>query len=318
MKRKTLRKIVWILVILLLLAMALGLLTVRNRINEMEISQNIIRTTDDSLDKLAKDLEPEEIGPEEMPDASDVYLYAETACVYRVDGEGRGTLLYDKGADVRMAQASTTKLMTAILLIESGKLEEDTEISSNAASTSQIWYELEEGDVYSNHDLLYAMMLPSANDAAVAIAESVSGNTGDFVDMMNERAAELGLEDTHFVNPHGLDADNHYSTALDVARLTAFAYTFPEIRETMECRTKAITGKNYGNTWDLETTTEILGYDDDFKGGKTGTQPVAGFCFSGVYEYNGKTYITVVLNCDTEEERWIDTKRLHQFIRDNA
>lgn len=321
MKDKKIRWVLGLLIFLLIAALGTGYWTVRNRIHEKRCVSDISKTLEDYVEEepLTPDISGMDLEPEPMPDASDVYLNAETACVYRVDGKnGRGTLIYDKDADKRMAQASTTKLMTAILLIESGKLEDDSLISANAASTSQIWYELEPGDVYSNYDLMYAMMLPSANDAAVAIAEGVSGNVSDFVDMMNERASELRLRDTHFVNPHGLDEDDHYSTARDVAKLTAFAYTFPDIREAMATQYKTITGKRTGNTWDLESTTLILGYDDNFKGGKTGTQPVAGFCYSGVYEYEGKTYITVVLNCDTEEDRWIDTKRLHQFIRDTV
>lgn len=300
---------------LLVIALAAGFLTIKNRTQENR-GQKIAEAVESGMKGNIKPeitIEKEET----LPDPESIPLYADAACIYRVDGEGRGTLLYDKNAEEKRAQASTTKLLTAMLLIDSGKLEDDTVISENAASTSEIYYELEAGDVYSNHDLMYAMMLPSANDAAVAIAEGVSGDTQTFVSQMNDRAAELGLNDTHYVNPHGLDADDHYSTALDIAKLTAYAYEYPDIRESWTYKTKTITGEKTGNAWTLESTDLILGYDDNFKGGKTGTQPVAGFCFAGVYEYNGKTFVTVVLDCDEEEERWADTKALHQYIREH-
>ena len=244
----------------------------------------------------------------------EIDLAAHSACIYRVEGDGKGTVVYGKDENEKLAQASTTKLMTAVLLIESGKLEDTTTISKKAASTKEIYRKLKAGDVYSNHDLLYALMLPSANDAAVAIAEGVSGDTGTFVDMMNERARQLGLTKTCFKNPHGLDQEGHYSTAVDVAILTAFAYNFPDIRESWTYKTKAITSRKKGRTWNLKSTTKILGYDENFKGGKTGTQPIAGYCFTGVYEYEDGIYVTVVLDCGSEDARWEDTKKLHQYI----
>ena len=320
MKDKSLRRVLGLLIALLIVVLGLAYWTVSSRVNEKRCVSDITNTIEGSVEiDVTPEFSEKDLETEPMPDASDVVLNAETACVYRVDGKnGSGNLLYDKDADKRMIQASTTKLMTAILLVESGKLKDDSMISANAASTSQFWDELEPGDVYSNYDLLYAMMLPSADDAAVAVAEGVAGKCSDFVDMMNKRASKLRMTNTHFINPYGTDEDDHYSTAHDIARMTAYAYSFPDIREAMATQFKTITGKNTGNTWDLESTTKILGYDDNFKGGKTGTMPIAGFCFAGVYEYEGKTYITVVLNCESEEDRWADTKRLHQFIRDTA
>ena len=247
---------------------------------------------------------------------NDSALNAKSACIYRINDDGTGTFIYEKNADEKRAQASTTKLMTAALLIESGKLDDSTTISSNVAATPSSYGNLVKVDSWNNHDLMHAMMLPSANDAAAAIAEGVSGDTASFVKKMNAKAKDLGMNDTVYKNPHGLDQDGHYSTARDVARLTAYAYTFPEIRESWLLDTKDITSKKKGITWTLETTDQLLGYDSNFKGGKTGTQDNSGYCFAGVYEYNGDTYVTVVLGCDTEDDRWEDTKLLHSCISD--
>ena len=302
-KNRRIKIILLVLTVLLIIEIGAGYVIIKNRDIPVEIPDI----------PVINNVKPEEEFV--LTEAEEPELAAESACVYMVDKNGEGTFLLEKNADEIRPQASTTKLMTAALLIESGKLEDSTVISENVATTPESYRELEEGDRYSNHDLMYAMMLPSANDAAVAVAEGVSGNVDDFVDMMNERAAELGLEDTNYLNPHGLDQDGHYSTARDVAKLTAFAYTFPEIRESWLLDTKAITSLDKGNTWVLNTTDQLVGYDENFKGGKTGTQPVAGFIFAGVYEYKGKEFVTVVMDCGSEDARWEDTKKLHGYIR---
>ena len=306
MKKEKIKKILIVLSILLVIELGAGYAVIRNNHKGSEPQETYVK----------KEPRPEK--PSVQNDIEEPDLAAESACVYKVGKDGKGTFIYEKNAEEIRAQASTTKLMTAALLIESGRLEDTTVISDNVASTPESYHELEEGDVYNNHDLMYAMMLPSANDAAVAVAEGVAGDVDDFVDMMNERAEELGLNDTYYKNPHGLDQDGHYSTARDVAKLTAFAYTFPAIRDSWLLDTYPITSLGRGNIWNLRTTDQLVGYDENFKGGKTGTQPVAGFIFTGVYEYEGTEYVTVVMDCGSEEARWEDTEKLHGYIRDYA
>jgi len=248
----------------------------------------------------------------------DLDLSARTACIYRIDKDGEGTLIYSKEADERRAQASTTKLMTAVLLVESGLIDSKTEISSHAANTPWGSGRLAAGDVYKTRDLLYAMLLPSSNDAATAVAERVGGSESRFVKMMNAKAKKLGFTDTHFCNPHGLDADGHYTTAAELAKLTAYAYTFPEIRECWATSYKTIKSLEYGRKWTLWSTNAIFGYISNFLGGKTGTEDNAGCCFTGVYTYEGSDYVTVVLGSGYGFSRWSDTKKLHQYIRDYA
>jgi D-alanyl-D-alanine carboxypeptidase len=245
-------------------------------------------------------------------------LSARTACIYRIDDKGEGSLIYSKKADMQHAQASTTKLMTAILLLESGKIDSTTTISNYAARTPYASGRLAAGDVYKNRDLLYAMLLPSSNDAATAVAEGVGGSEAGFVSMMNAKAEEMGLKNTHFRNPHGLDADGHYTTAYELAKLTAYAYTFPEIRECWATRYKTIKSVKRGRKWTCWSTNAIFSYISNFLGGKTGTESNAGCCFTGVYKYGGSTYVTVVLGSGYGFSRWSDTKKLHGYIRDYA
>ena len=245
-------------------------------------------------------------------------LSARTACIYRIDSKGKGTMIYSKYSCDEVAQASTTKLMTAILLLENGRIDSTTRISSHAAATPWGSGRLAAGDVYSNRDLLYAMLLPSSNDAATAIAESVGGSEEAFVNMMNDKAAKLGFTRTHFRNPHGLDADGHYTTAYELAKLTAYAYTFPEIRDCWATQCKTITSLEQKRSWTLWSTNAIFNYVKNFLGGKTGTESNAGCCFTGVYTCDGGTYVTVVLGSGYGFSRWSDTKKLHGYIQDYA
>ena len=241
-------------------------------------------------------------------------LSAKAACIYRIDGNGTGTLIYTKNSDTKRAQASTTKLMTAVLLLESGKLGTKTTISEHAASTPYGSGRLKKGDIFKTKDLLYAMLLPSYNDAATAVAEKVGGSEAGFVTKMNAKAKALGLNKTHFCNPHGLDADGHYTTAKELAMLTAYAYTFPEIRDCWGTQFKTIKNLKTKKKLTVWSTNSIFGYVSNFLGGKTGTEDNAGCCFTGVYEYGGSVYVTVVLGSGYGFARWSDTKKLHNYI----
>lgn len=117
-----------------------------------------------------------------------------------------------------------------------------------------------------------------------------------------------------FRNPNGLDADVHYTTAKELAMLTAYAYTFPEIRECWKTSSKTIQSLKYGKKWTVWSNDSILGYISNFLGGKTGTEDNAGCCFTGAYEYKGSVYITVVLGSGYGVSRWTDTKKLHKYI----
>ena len=243
---------------------------------------------------------------------SNVPLSAKSACVYCIDD---GTLVYGKKLHKRLKQASTTKIMTATLLIENGMVNENTKISKHAAETPHAKLYMKVGDIYSNKSLLYALMLPSSNDAAVAIAESVSGSEKSFVKAMNMRAKELNLVDTHFKNPHGLDKDKHYSSAYDLTMLMSNIYPKSRIfRKVVNTKKYTFTTKKYKIKKSVETTNKLNGYSKKHKGGKTGHTHGAGYCFCSVYVHNGKTYVATVLGSSSDEKRWSDTKRLYSYI----
>lgn len=245
-------------------------------------------------------------------------LSAKAAVIYRIDEDGKGTLIYTKNSDTKRAQASTTKLMTAVLFLENGDLGGITKISKHAASTPWSGHFVK-GDTYNNRDLMFAMLMPSANDAAVALAETIGGTESNFVKMMNAKAKTMGLRKTQFKNPHGLDARGHYTTATELAKLTAYAYTTqPLISEIWNTKVKMIRSIKKGRKWKLWTTNAIFGYDKNFKGGKTGTEDNARCCFTGIYVYKGKTYVTTVLGSSYGFSRWADTKKLHSYIKKYA
>ena len=271
----------------------------------IEAAENASAASSDSITVITRNLES-------------IGLSARTACVYRIDGDGQGTMIYTKNSTTEVAQASTTKLMTAVLLLESGLIDSTTLVSAHAAATPYGSGRMAAGDIYNTRDLLYAMLLPSANDAATAVAERVGGSEEAFVYMMNAKAEKLGFTSTHFRNPHGLDADGHYTTAQELAKLTAYAYTFPEIRDCWATQYKAIKSLKKGKRWHLWSTNAIFGYISNFLGGKTGTEDNAGCCFTGVYTFNGDTYVTVVLGSGYGFSRWSDTKKLHGYIQDYA
>ncbi|KKK37552.1 D-alanyl-D-alanine carboxypeptidase [Mesobacillus campisalis] len=186
--------------------------------------------------------------------------------------QNSGRVLYEKKAHDRQRIASITKIMTAILAIESGKLDEQVKVSSRAAGTEGSSLYLMGGEKTKLEDLVYGLMLRSGNDAAVAIAEHVGGSLEGFVFLMNQKAAEIGMENTHFANPHGLDDhENHYSTAYDMALLTRYAMNNETYRKISG--TKVHRAPNPNESWDRvwknknRLLTELYKYTT---GGKTG------------------------------------------------
>lgn len=235
------------------------------------------------------------------------------ACIYCVDDD---TVIFDRNCHERRSQASITKLMTASLLIDSGKLHRSTVVTEEAASTPYGYIDMIVGDRFTNKSLLYAIMLPSSNSAAVLIAKSVSGSTSKFVKKMNARAKQLGLKDTHFMTPYGLDEKGHYSSAYDISIIMADIYSRSRtFRRVIATKSYYFKTKNYKIETLLETRDDYLkDYTKRHKGGKTGHTTNAGYCFCGVYEYRGKTYVVTVMGAPELEQRWDDMKVLYRYI----
>ena len=216
-----------------------------------------------------------------------------------------GKILYEMNAGERLAPASITKVMTLMLVMEAleeGKIKLETKVtaSANAASLggSQIW--LEEGEVMTVDELLRAVVVASANDATVALAEAVAGSEETFVKQMNEKAKSLGLKDTNFVNSYGLDADGHLTTAYDIAVMSAELIKHKLIRDYSTIKMDSLrNGESQ-----LVNTNKLVRYYDGCFGLKTGTTGKAGSCLSATAERNGLTLIAVVLGSPTSKDRF--------------
>ena len=219
-------------------------------------------------------------------------------------------IIYAKDAEETMYLASTTKLMTALLFAENFKktdmitytktAKEQPEYSLDWNQMKPYGKTLSVGDTMSADVVMKSLLLFSGNDTAYMISDAVGGNTQNFIDMMNAKAKELGLNNTHFENPNGLPGegghDVNYSTAYDLAKLTKAAYENAWIRETM-LLDKATVMLPHNTQVTLENRNTELGKNGNI-GGKTGVTNEAGTCFAGVYEDSGKKYLAVVLKCD--------------------
>jgi D-alanyl-D-alanine carboxypeptidase (penicillin-binding protein 5/6) len=209
-----------------------------------------------------------------------------------------GRILYSKAMHDRLAPASTTKILTSILALEHGNLEDVVTVSPDDM-VGESTMGLEIGEQQTLHNLLYGMLLPSGNDAATAVArylgsQASAPGSGDpmarFIEMMNARAAQLGLADSHFINPHGLDADGHFSSAYDLASLTWYAFQFPTFNEIIKTPFYQAAGHPLKNT--NEMLTRYAGTD----GVKTGWTDAGGLCLVASATRDGHRLISVVLN----------------------
>ena len=225
------------------------------------------------------------------------------------------SVIWGKSENKRTAMASTTKIMTAILLIENSDLNQTITISSKSAGTGGSRLGLKRNDKITLRDLLYGLMLKSGNDSAVAIAETVGGSVEGFANMMNEKAKELGLENTHFVTPHGLDNPEHYTTAYELAKLADYALENETFAKVVNTKNYTVTINGYPKN--ITNTNELLGYVEGVNGVKTGFTNNAGRCLVTSVNRNGFEIITVVLQADTKKFRSSDSLKLINYVYDN-
>ena len=221
-----------------------------------------------------------------------------------------GTVLYAKNCDEQRAMASTTKIMTAILTIEAGDLDREFTVDPYAIMVEGTSMGLREGDIVSRRDLLYGILLPSGNDAANAAAVSVSGSTGAFVSEMNRKAEELGLSNTHFATPSGLDAKDHYTTSRDLANLTAYAMRNEMFREVVSCKSKQVEFGNPPYKRTLYNSNKMLKRYEGAIGVKTGFTDNARRCLVSAAERDGVTLIAVTLNAGDD---WNDHTKMLDY-----
>ena len=225
------------------------------------------------------------------------------------------SILYGKNENTKTKMASTTKIMTAIVVLEKTNLNDIVEISGKAAGTGGSRLKIRKGDKISVKDLLYGLMLRSGNDAAVALAEYVGGSVEGFAVLMNKKAQELGLKNTNFETPHGLDSEEHYTTPYELALLTDYALNnevFKNIVNTKTCNIYI-----NGDIRTISNTNELLGYLNGVYGVKTGFTNGAGRCLVTSIKRENFDVICVVLGADTKNIRTKDSVKLIEYTFKN-
>lgn len=225
------------------------------------------------------------------------------------------SILYGKKETEQCKMASTTKIMTAIVTIENSNLKDTVTVSKKAAGTGGSRLGLSTNDKITVESLLYGLMMCSGNDAAVALAEYLGGSIEGFADLMNNKANELGLFSTHFVTPHGLDNDDHYTTAYDLALLTSYALSNKTFAKIVRTKTFTLTINNRAKS--LRNTNELLGNLDGIYGVKTGFTNGANRCLVTSCKRGNLDIICVVLGCDTKKDRTRDSVKLINYIFNN-
>lgn len=252
-------------------------------------------------------------------------LYSISAAL--IDGD-TGRILYEKnGFDIR-AMASTTKIMTLILALEYGNLEDMVTVSDYASRMPDVQLNIKAGEQYKLEDLLYSLILESHNDTAVAVAEHIGGDVEGFADMMNKKAREIGLSNTYFITPNGLDASDengtHSTTAVELALLMKYCVVespakedFVRISQTRSHNFSDYTGKR---VFSVNNKNSFLDMMEGVIAGKTGFTGDAGYCYVAALERNGKTYVIALLGCgwpNNKNYKWYDSKKLFNYGIDN-
>ncbi len=227
------------------------------------------------------------------------------------------TVLYEKNSKEKRPMASMTKIMSMLLIMEAIEnkqisLNDEVVISNNASSMGGSQIFLQTGEKYLVKDLLKGIAISSANDAVVAMGEKIAGSEAAFVELMNKRAKELGLKDTNFQNPHGLDAENHYSTAYDMAIISAQLVKHESILEYTRIYEDYFK-KNDGSSIWLVNTNKLVRFYDGIDGLKTGYTSSAGYCLTATIKKNNLRLISVVMGVPTTEQRSSDTVKLVQY-----
>ena len=264
-------------------------------------------------------------GNEEDDQIKPSELYAQSAVLMDA---GSGRILYAKNGQEALPMASTTKIMTCILALEKGDLSDPVSVSSEASAQPAVKLGMRSGQEFYLRDLLYSLMLESHNDSAVAIAEHIGGSVQGFADMMNAKAEELGCEDTYFITPNGLDAqdDNgiHHTTAADLAQIMKYCIMdsdkSEEFLEITRRESYSFSDCAGNGNYSCVNHNSFLKMMDGALSGKTGFTADAGYCYVGALQNDGRTFIVALLACgwpNNKSYKWADTKKLMNYGIEN-
>ncbi len=251
------------------------------------------------------------------PGAEELTLYARGAVLMDADS---GRVLYEKDGYTHMPNASTTKIMTCILAIESQRLEEEAVVSAYAATMPKVRLGVTAGDRFRVRDLLYSLMLESHNDAAVILAEHIGGSVEGFAAMMNDKAAELGCTDTYFITPNGLDAQDdhgvHGTTARDLALMMSYCLKNEEFLEITRTQSYQFTNVQGNKSYSCNNHNAFLTMMEGALSGKTGFTGNAGYCYVGALRQGERTFVVALLACgwpNNKSYKWSDTRKLMEY-----
>ena len=239
---------------------------------------------------------------------TEVQISSPIALIY---DRASGKIMYEKNGNKQTPMASTTKMMTAIVVLENANLKDVVTIDSKAAGVGGSRLGLKKNDKITVNDLLYGLLLRSGNDAAVALANYVGGSIEGFAEMMNEKANEMGLCNSHFVVPHGLDNQGHYTTAYELAKMADYALKIEKFKQIVSTYSTTITINGYPKA--INNTNNLLGKVTGVYGVKTGFTNGAGRCLVAACKRENLDIITVIIGANTNNQRTADTKELIQY-----
>lgn len=237
-------------------------------------------------------------------------IKVDARCAIAMDAKTKEVLFVQNGYEL-VPMASTTKILTSIIAIDRGNLDQEYTVSKNACSIrgSKVGYS--EGEKLTVRELLYGLMFKSGNDAAITLAEGMSGSVEEFSNLMNHYAVSMGILDSHFKTPHGLDSEEHYSTAYDLALLASKGFEYDTFREIVG--SKSVSKDKYNFTRDYNNINKILWKIPGANGVKTGYTGQAGKCLVSSVRYKDSDIIIVVLNCS---DRWNQTEKIFNHIQE--
>lgn len=241
-------------------------------------------------------------------------LSAKSALIIDADSE---KVLYEKNSDLALPMASITKLMTVLLTIENCEVDDIVTVPQVVNSLDYNVLDLRAGEQYFAGDLLSAMLLPSANEAAFTMAYHISGAEKSFINEMNKKAKELNMTNTHYASSFGADSDSHYSCARDVALIHKELLKYPIFTETSLTKKMTIQCFSSGRLVDLKNTNALLGDYKNIISAKTGTSTPAGCCYTAAIDVNSHTYIIVLLGAASSDNRYDDAKSMIAYIENN-
>ena len=296
------RKIIYQILIMFIIFF----LMISNSLQIKAVESSLVEDEEVDLGDIQKEL------IEASAETEELNLDSRIALIY---DRASGRILYEKNGNKQTPMASTTKIMTAIVVLENANLKDTVTIDSKAAGIGGSRLGLKKNDKITVNDLLYGLMLRSGNDAAIALATYVGGSTEGFAEMMNNEAKELGLTNSHFVVPHGLDNEGHYTTAYELAKMADYALKIDKFKEIVSTKSTIIYINGYSKT--INNTNQLLGSVAGVYGVKTGFTNGAGRCLVGSCKRDDLDIITVIIGANTTKQRTADTIKLIQYAYKN-